>query len=271
MSSFIIKIIAMICMTLDHSNYVLGKTIVLNVIGRASFPLYCFLVVVGYSKTKSLYKYILRLFIFAMISEIPYLLWIQSIGAKAQLNVLFTFIFGLITMYLYDLKITNNNGKISVIDKNNNDIAKNIHIKYVVSFKVYGECLRVFLILFIMFFAHWATLEYEAWGILLILFIHIYYPFNNEINLLGNKIKIKKELNYFAFCVGFAILAVVHYKNLWGFIPFGHTLALSTCTFIPAIIMLLNNGKKGINLKFLFYIYYPLQFIVLYLINCYIS
>lgn len=116
MSSFIIKIIAIITMTIDHINDIFFKQTTYNVIGRIAFPLFCFQIVVGYSKTRNLFKYILRLFVFAIITQIPYYFFMKAIGAGFSLNVLCTLVLGLIAMYFYDLKFENSTDKVSIMD-----------------------------------------------------------------------------------------------------------------------------------------------------------
>ncbi|MBR3325447.1 MAG: hypothetical protein IKG14_05330 [Clostridia bacterium] len=116
MSSFIVKFIAIIGMTIDHVNDIFYKQTALNVIGRIAFPLFCFQIVVGYSKTRSIPKYILRLLGFAIITQIPYTFFMNAINAGFSLNVLFTLSLGLIVMYIYDLTTINNKGKIDIID-----------------------------------------------------------------------------------------------------------------------------------------------------------
>lgn len=70
MSSFVIKLIAIITMLCDHSgDAILGRFSFLNVIGRIAFPLFCFQIVIGYKHTKNVNKYFLRLFIWYYISN----------------------------------------------------------------------------------------------------------------------------------------------------------------------------------------------------------
>ena len=76
MSSFAIKLIAIITMFCDHfGDAILGRFSILNIIGRIAFPLFCFQIVIGYKHTKNINKYIIRLLLFGIISQIPFSLF----------------------------------------------------------------------------------------------------------------------------------------------------------------------------------------------------
>ena len=69
-----LKLIACVTMLLDHLGYAFihqpyGVYALLRVIGRLSFPIYCFLITEGIHHTKSPAKYLLRLGILAVLSE----------------------------------------------------------------------------------------------------------------------------------------------------------------------------------------------------------
>lgn len=105
MSIFTIKILACILMVIDHMRYTIpsfaNETTLL--LGRMSFPLFAFLITEGYSHTKNLKKYFLRLLIFGIISQIPFMLFRTLLGdKKIMLNVMFTFILGIFSMLAYD-------------------------------------------------------------------------------------------------------------------------------------------------------------------------
>ena len=93
-SAFSLHIMAMLFMLCDH----LWGTVVpgadwLTCIGRLAFPIFAFMIVEGYFRTKNLKKYVCRLLIFAVISEIPFNLAMGSrVFYPIHQNVLWSFL-----------------------------------------------------------------------------------------------------------------------------------------------------------------------------------
>lgn len=103
MSSFVLKIIAIVTMFIDHIGYaIFGKFSFFNYIGRIAFPIFAFQISEGYIHTRNLKKYFLRLFIFALISQIPFMLFYKLISNTFELNIFFTLLLGLACIYIYD-------------------------------------------------------------------------------------------------------------------------------------------------------------------------
>ena len=136
-------------MFLDHYHYVIGGSEILNVAGRIAFPIFAFTLSEGYVHTRSLKKYLLRLFIFAVSIQMPSVL----LGYNYPMNIFFTLFLGLLSIYIFSLK------KISII-------------------------LKIILIGFILFFSQKFKLDYGMYGILLIMNFSIFR--NDKFKILMN-------------------------------------------------------------------------------------
>lgn len=73
--------------------------LILRAVGRIAFPLFCFLLVEGFTHTRSLSRYIRRMAVFAVITELPFDLAFSG-GAVdwGYQNVYFTLLLGLLAM-----------------------------------------------------------------------------------------------------------------------------------------------------------------------------
>lgn len=68
-----LKLIACVTMLIDHIGAVFFPPVMwLRIIGRVSFPIYCFLLAEGVHHTRSPLKYGLRLVLVALLAELPY-------------------------------------------------------------------------------------------------------------------------------------------------------------------------------------------------------
>lgn len=101
-TSFSLHVMAMAFMLCDH----LWATFMTNqewmtCVGRAAYPIFAFMIVEGYFHTNNLKAYVKRLFIFALLSEIPFNLVMGSqLFFPIHQNVLFTFLIGIFLIWL---------------------------------------------------------------------------------------------------------------------------------------------------------------------------
>ena len=211
LTGFNLKIIAIISMTIDHIGSILfPNLIILRIIGRIAFPIFAYLIAEGYFYTKNKYKYMLRLLIFAIISQVPY--WL-ALGLS--FNILFTFLLALSILKLEEILPR----KIEFIPCS----------------------------LFILSLAFFCD-----WSIFGVLYILAFYKFRENLN---------KQL------ASFIIISLIKFF-FWQFINgliIQNLIQLGVFLAIP--FLFLYNGKRGRNLKYLFYIYYPLHIFVLWLLS----
>ncbi len=104
MSSFALHILAMLLMLCDHLQLTLLPDLpILRCVGRLAFPLFAFMAVEGYFHTRSLKKYLARLLILAVISEVPFNMLVSgSVFDPYHQNVIWTIILGLCCIWAFE-------------------------------------------------------------------------------------------------------------------------------------------------------------------------
>lgn len=104
LSAAALHILAMTFMLMDH----LWATLLpaqewLTCVGRIAFPIFAFMAVEGYFHTHNLKKYLLRMLIFAVISEVPFdLMYGGTWFYPVHQNVIWTLMMGLVGIHLME-------------------------------------------------------------------------------------------------------------------------------------------------------------------------
>lgn len=95
-----LKVIAIITMLIDHIGYLFfPQHIIFRIIGRLAFPIFAYQLAMGYTYTKDMKKYAIRLLLFGVVSQAPYIL-----AFNGGLNILFTLLLSLGILYALDKK-----------------------------------------------------------------------------------------------------------------------------------------------------------------------
>ena len=102
MNTFQIKLIAVLTMIIDHIGlFFFPGAILPRVIGRLSFPLFAWLISNGAHHTRNARNYLTRIFLLAVISQIPFIAANRLIdNSFRNLNVVFTLFLGLAAIEL---------------------------------------------------------------------------------------------------------------------------------------------------------------------------
>ena len=104
LSAAALHLIAMALMLMDH----LWATLLpaqdwLTCAGRLAFPIFAFMTVEGYFHTRNLKRYVLRLLLFALLSEIPFdLMYGGTWFYPVHQNVIWTLLLGLLGIHLME-------------------------------------------------------------------------------------------------------------------------------------------------------------------------
>ena len=260
MTSFALKIVAIVSMFCDHfGDALIGHFSFFNLIGRIAFPIFAFQISEGYSHTKDLKKYFMRLGIFAVISQIPFSLFsYKYLGASPlSLNVFFTLFIGLLAIHLWnkgDGAFVSNlkqeghtySSKKETVHLTDSTTPTLDHKR--TSFYI-SRILGIVVVLLLAYLANVLNTDYGFWGVIVIFAFYLF--------------KDKKAV----MLTSFVVLCIIRYGL--DIINYGFNYAyvlLCIFTAIAAIFIGLYNGKQGKKIKYLLYFFYPVHLLLLYFI-----
>ena len=238
-SSFTLHIIAMAAMLIDHMYHTLfSDKIWMNAVGRITFPIFAFMIVEGYHHTRNIKKYMLRLLIFAIISEIPFDLMIdESLFYPFYQNVMWTFLISLCA--------------IALIEKIKNKYQDNRIILFFLTGLIVIFSYLLGMIMFV---------DYFGYGVLTVLTFYFL-----------------REKKLWKMIIEIIILAYINIILLGRYsIPLAYigefVLPVQSLALFSLPIIWIYNGKKGYHnnfIKYIFYAFYPLHMLILALIIMY--
>ncbi len=293
-SNFIIKIIALIAMTIDHIGVIdffnnSTITLIFRIIGRISLPLFIFLEIEGLSHTHNIKKYLLRLgvmafIIYLVIGFINTPLFLDLINANSFIrldtigNIFLTLFLLALIYYLFTLK----NKYLRLLGI--------LPILFFIGLYIVKE-LSNSVIPYTRYHFLWDGLypQYELFALILFGAIYLAYfvldkliiesafkrdeslilAYKNTTSYQFNK-NIAASIAIFIFSLILSILA--SFTDLDNYLELG--LGIQSYMFLSIIFILFYNGKLGYKNKYLqgaFYLYYPLHIVIIFLIYLLIS
>ena len=225
MSAFNIKIIAILAMVVDHIGLFFFPNIIeFRIIGRLSFPLFAWLIANGAYYTHDINKYLQRIIIFALISQLPFTLVICKYTCLFYPNVLFTLSLGLVA--------------IKVIKETKNKLV------WLVVVLVCALLATIF------------NMDYGAVGVLSIVSFYLFFK-NISLMFLAQMILLLVFPTILIILLPYFHLIrhplVIYYFNALG---------IFSLFFISSY-----NNQEGAKTKYLFYLFFPLQYAALFLLK----
>jgi hypothetical protein len=89
-------------MTVDHVGLLFfPEHQIFRIVGRISFPLFAYLLVLGMESTRNVRAYFMRLLVFAFLSQVPFML-VNNVAWWEYINIYGTLLLGLAMVYLID-------------------------------------------------------------------------------------------------------------------------------------------------------------------------
>ncbi len=196
-------------------------------IGRIAFPIFIFLLVEGYTHTKSLSRYLMRLGIFCLVSEIPFdLAFYNRPFYTGNQNIFLTLLIGLAAI----------TGIRKIRDAEGRKPLEYPRQKKQILRKVFAFFLESIIIAIAFFLAHVLHADYDIPGVAAIL---VAYRFRNL-----------REGSMIAACLTLLFSSTSEIFGLFSLIP-----------------IYFYNGTRGRQAKYFFYAFYPVHLLILWGIN----
>ena len=201
-NTFVLKCIAITSMLIDHIGAVLFPTCEwMRIVGRLAFPIFAYLLVEGFIYTSDVKKYLVRLGIFALVSEIPFdLAFFGTVFAPVHQNVFFELFCGILMLYLM--------------------------------LKTPSKVNQIIILIAMLLISDWLCLDYGSWGLLM---IYACYKFREQkILKLFLLVLFNFLMGYTQIYAGLAVIPIAFHNR-----QLGPKMKMFFYTFYPAHLLIL--------------------------------
>ena len=280
-SNFILKIIALIFMTIDHVGVFLPSSplqFTFRVLGKIALPIFIYTTLEGCRKTKDIKKYMLRLgvmsiFMYIAIVIAQLVLYFNNGYLLVFQNIFFTLLNLVFIYYLFFVNKNKNKRRMVILPIL---IFIGSYIFFLLRINGISEFISS---IFVDGLTTMYGLEAPIMFVGALLGIYIYEEIvrkrlNNDETLVNEFLCSKKAQlsRNIIMCLSIALVSLIMYSFTYENIPsftFGNTCIYNTYFIICFPFILLYNGKRGFNNKIVngaFYLYYPLHIGIIALI-----
>ena len=280
-SNFILKIIALIFMTIDHVGVFLPSSplqFTFRVLGKIALPIFIYTTLEGCKKTKDIKKYMLRLGVMSILMYIAIViaqlvLYFNNGYLLVFQNICFTLLNLVFIYYLFFVNKNKNKRRMVILPIL---IFIGSYIFFLLRINGISEFISS---IFVDGLTTMYGLEAPIMFVGALLGIYIYEEIvrkrlNNDETLVNEFLCSKKAQlsRNIIMCLSIALVSLIMYSFTYENIPsftFGNTCVYNTYFIICFPFILLYNGKRGFNNKIVngaFYLYYPLHIGIIALI-----
>ena len=242
-------VIAYLSMIVDHVYKFLAPNLFVanTFFGRLAMPIFAYLLAVGMKRTKSREKYIYRLFIFSIVSQIPYILMIKDI-TTLKLSGLYTTtqIINVLAFFTQEF----NMGfvlLISAIFLQIMEFKENSRINKLITFILTATIITLF--------------DKTGWYTLLLVIMFYYIE-------LKNKEDLKKMVIYmFLITTFYIIVSSLKYKIFKDAFTL-YSIQYASLISLPIIYVFKDRGKRNTRMQtFIKYSIYPIHAIIIFIMR----
>jgi len=254
MNAFVLKIIALTTMIIDHMGAIMPENfgVEFRVVGRVAFPIYVFLVAEGFRHTSSPFKFLARLGIFAIISEPVFdLALFGEINFLANTNIFYTLFLGGAAIISYQRvrdALTARCDELWRADRHKAELISSA-----------APAVAFLPGLGFMFVAQLLSTDYGGYGVFFILCMYAIKAARFRLAAM-----VALCLWQHIDIISFALEGYIHV------IPTLYLLAVPA-TLVPVVLVALYNGRRGIGWKWFFYASYPAHLGVLLLVSSWLN
>lgn len=260
---------------------------IMRMIGRVAFPIFCFLLVEGMVHTRNKWKYAMRLAIFALVSEIPFdLAFYAKPFYWGYQNVYFTLLIGLLVLIGFDtvrevwrdakwLPLLSVAGAVAggyfgayltrqtIRLVNNFTYGMGGSSEIILSQTMFLCLIAVFsVILLIVYLLISKAKSVQNANILLSDLVFLVAGFMLAEFLMTDY----SGFGVLTIAVMYGLRRSAFKSMLGGCITLTIMSVGEVTAFFDLVLGYLYNGKRGLNLKYVFYLFYPVHLFILYLI-----